>query len=214
MISYRHTALLLTAFALGGCAHYVTPAHADICFTPHKFKRDIAASSVEFTLYPSIWSESGPIDQQVFWVQISGHNVGRKPYIKQRGYGPQWRAGLEAIPMLYSTAFAYVETADGKRVRAEPGIYAADARDFSKPGVLITNEDVDINSDAIQLGAKKWNALYGSVYIKFDMAPPGPDSQWLLHLGRVTIDGQSVELPDDKLCRNQGVDTWVGNMKP
>jgi hypothetical protein len=202
--------LVLGAALLSGCiSHYTIKEHVTVCYgQASPFERKIGEKTVKFRFEPEINNTYDPIDEKVFWVAISGWNVERKSYQAQHGGGYKWSEGTEGIPMLYSTDLAYMESDDGTVVRADPGLYFSDTQDPDKPGRWIKNGIVDINSDDIQLTKKRGNYIYSSIYMRFNMPPPKPQAQWKIHLGRIFVDGQAVDIPPKSLCTIKGSSGW------
>lgn len=197
--------------SLSGCfSYYSINDHVSVCYDKRfsSFERQIEGATVRFHFVAEIANRDEPIDKDVFWVRMVAWNEGRKSYMREHGRGFQWTDGKQGIPILYSTENAFVESDEGAVVHADPGLYFNDAAKRDKPGQWIKNGAVDINSDEIQRANKPGTSLYGRVYLRFKMLPPKPQAQWKLHLGRVSVDGQLVDLPVLNLCTIKGRSGW------
>lgn len=199
---------LTILFIINGCSYHQMDSHSVVCSN-----LEIEAISamlpdengeiqkVDFKINPSItgWYDE-PIRTNAFWVRVTGHNKGRKWRTRHTG----WKSGDEGIPMLYSTEYAYVEKPDGSMVPAASEMYFTNDKEATAPGKRIDQSVVDLNSDKLHFSNKVGNYMYPSIYIRFDTLPPVPGDEWVIHLGKVQIGDELIDIPSRRLCMREG----------
>lgn len=151
----------------------------------------------------------GPEARPDFYVQLIAYNKGR-----QRPSKPG-RKGKPAIPILFDSRQAWLDTGDGSRQYARPEIFlGTDTFPYDFPGNTMKYarpSPYDINSDEVHRLVPRIsnNDDYGSVYVVFKKWTREANAKWTVHLGELDVAGQKVAIPPLKLCY-QPTKKWIG----
>jgi hypothetical protein len=157
-------------------------------------KKEIFTVSVY--IVNSIGARGTVPEKNIFWIGILADQVDDGAFRDRSLHG---RAD---VPMLYSAQDVYMEDINGKRIKVDPDVY------FNKQFehlAVIHQKMVDLN------------VYPGSFYLRLNLnaAPPSPQSRWTLHLGKITIGGISVDIPDKPIVFRKGEVSWrVPNFLP
>lgn len=218
MKNLKRLLILASPILLNACTIHQADSHARICFDREADDFTLTVPDkngylkpVTFTIVSDISNRDQPINESTFWLRMTGYNRGRKWHTRHSG----WESGDEGIPMFYSTKYTYVEKEDGTRVRAAPTIYRTADPDTSQPGRPFEKNLIDINTDELQYN-RHGNVTYGNVYIHFDTPPPAPQSKWTIHLGKIQIGDELIDIEPRETCFFEGYESfhWGMNFLP
>jgi hypothetical protein len=158
---------------LGACVpitieNYITGSGTE---AKHLITTSINNKKEDFMIYAYLPASEGIPKGDELWITIGGF---------RRSYdGDPNNVLRRDVPMLYSAQDAYVKDESGKITKADPEIYSSQK---NGPITVIHQQVVNIN-------------VPETIYLRFD-ALRLPGSEWKLHLGKITINNESTEIPD------------------
>jgi hypothetical protein len=145
-------------------------------------------------------------DGSYYWIRVMGHSEGRRSFSRHQ----HQREASPPIPMLFHPNRAYIQFQDGKRTYAESVAFYGKRDGTAKPGSEpVPYLPVDLNADHVHRIPPQ-NHLWGSIYIRFPLAPPSPSSNWSIHLGTIQVGAVEAEIPPYSLCFLSGKSGLVG----
>ena len=127
-----------------------------------------------------------------YWIRLTAFTEGRK------SFAANYNIPGTAVtpPIIFASNVAYIDIGDGRKVYAAPKFFHGDEKNPDIPGKEYLNSPANLNSDEVH-SRPRHNSIpaYRSAYLRFPIPPPVVGTTWVVHLGSVKLNNETVELP-------------------